>query len=303
MAESRQPLYRLIGVVMLLGYNTNGLAFHRWQDGLELLAEVGYQSAAITVDQHCLNPFTPSFASELGEMRRTLERLQLRSVIETGARFLLDRRNKHEPTLISPTAEGRARRVEFLCRCVDIARELNSDAVSFWSGATSLGTLARPNSALSFQPAGSHELLSQWLLEGCRRVTDYSERLAVQLGFEPEPGMWIETNEQFGQLAEQVGSPRFGLTIDIGHVQCVEEESIADQLRRWAKPLCNIHIEDMRRGVHEHLRFGEGEIDFPPVMAALREIGYTGCVNVELSRHSHMAPEVLRESFEFLSRL
>lgn len=93
------------------------------------------------------------------------------------------------------------------------------------------------------------------------------------------------------------------MTIDIGHVQCVEEGSIADQLRRWAKPLCNVHIEDMRRGVHEHLRFGDGEIDFPPVMAALREIGYTGCVNVELSRHSHMASEMLRESFEFLSRL
>ena len=26
----------------------------------------------------------------------------------------------------------------------------------------------------------------------------------------------------------------------------------------------------MRRGVHDHLRFGEGEIDFPPVLATLR---------------------------------
>ena len=135
------------------------------------------------------------------------------------------------------------------------------------------------------------------------QVVDYAEPRGAQIGFEPEPGMLIETLEQYGQLAEQVGSPRFGLTIDIGHVQCVEDGSIADHLRRWAKPLCNVHIEDMRRGVHEHLRFGEGEIDFPPVMAALREIGYTGCINVELSRHSHMAPEVLRESFEFLSRL
>ena len=273
---------------MLLGYNTNGLAFHRWQDGLELLAEVGYQSVAITVDQHCLNPFATSFTSELREMRDTLERLRLHSVIETGARFLLDSRQKHEPTLISLTADARSRRVDFLCRCIDIAQELNSDAVSFWSGVW----------------RGDNEPLAwQWLLEGCRQVTDYAEQHSTQLAFEPEPGMLVETLEQYGRLAEQVGSPRFGLTIDIGHVQCVEAGSIADHLRRWAQPLCNVHIEDMRRGVHEHLRFGEGEIDFPPVMAALREIGYTGCVNVELSRHSHMAPEVLRESFEFLSRL
>lgn len=273
---------------MLLGYNTNGLAFHRWQDGLELLAETGYQAVAITVDQHCLNPFAAGFASELDEMRRLLERLRLRSVIETGARFLLDPRQKHEPTLISSTAEGRSRRVEFLGRCVDIAKELNSDSVSFWSG---------------IWRAEEESIAWQRLLEGCRRVTDYAEQRSVQLAFEPEPGMLIETNEQYGQLAEKIDSSRFGLTIDIGHVQCVEESSIADHLRRWAKPLCNVHIEDMRRGVHEHLRFGEGEIDFPPVMAALREIGYTGCVNVELSRHSHMAPEVLRESFDFLSRL
>lgn len=273
---------------MLLGFNTNGLAFHSWQDGVELLAEVGFRAVAITVDQHCLNPFAAGFPSELAEMQSSLERLQLRSVIETGARFLLDPRQKHEPTLISPTAEGRARRVDFLCRCIDIAKELNSDAVSFWAGVW----------------CGVDESLAwQWLLDGCRRVTDYAERNGVQLAFEPEPEMLVETLEQYGRLADQVGSPRFGLTMDIGHVQCVENGTIANHLRHWASPLRNIHIEDMRRGVHEHLRFGEGEIDFPPVMATLREIGYTGCVNVELSRHSHMAPEVLRESFEFLSRL
>ena len=93
------------------------------------------------------------------------------------------------------------------------------------------------------------------------------------------------------------------MTIDIGHVQCVESGSIPDHLHRWKDRLHNVHIEDMKRGVHEHLLFGQGEIDFAQVMAALHEIEYTGCVNVELSRHSHMAPEAMRESFNFLSRL
>ena len=148
-----------------------------------------------------------------------------------------------------------------------------------------------------------HEYAEQWLIDGCRIVTAYAESQAVQLAFEPEPGMLIETLEQYGELADKIGSARFGLTIDIGHVQCVEEGPIPDHLRRWKERLCNVHIEDMKRGVHEHLLFGRGEIDFPSVMAALREIGYSGCVNVELSRHSHIAPEVMRESFDFLSRL
>jgi sugar phosphate isomerase/epimerase len=56
----------------------------------------------------------------------------------------------------------------------------------------------------------------------------------------------------------------------------------------------------MRRGVHEHLMFGEGEIDFPPVLEALAAAGYSGGVYVELSRHSHQAPDAARQAWEFL---
>jgi sugar phosphate isomerase/epimerase len=141
------------------------------------------------------------------------------------------------------------------------------------------------------------------LSAGCREVIDYAANKNVRLAFEPEPGMFIETMDDYAQLVERVDAPHFGLTIDIGHLQCVEDQPIPVHLRRWADRLFNVHIEDMRRGVHEHLKFDEGEIDFPPVMSTLEEIGYTGGVNVELSRHSHMAPRVMQESFDFLRRL
>jgi L-ribulose-5-phosphate 3-epimerase len=47
--------------------------------------------------------------------------------------------------------------------------------------------------------------------------------------------------------------------------------------------------------------FGEGEMDFPPIIAALAEVGYDGGVHVELSRHSHVAPRVAQQAFDFLS--
>ena len=47
--------------------------------------------------------------------------------------------------------------------------------------------------------------------------------------------------------------------------------------------------------------FGEGEIDFPPILQALAEVGYTGGVYVELSRHSHEGPAAARRAFEFLN--
>ena len=48
---------------------------------------------------------------------------------------------------------------------------------------------------------------------------------------------------------------------------------------------------------------GRGEIDFGPVLSTLNDMGFTGGVNVELSRHSHMAPTVLQESYDFLQRI
>ena len=72
----------------------------------------------------------------------------------------------------------------------------------------------------------------------------------------------------------------FGLTLDIGHLHCMGEIPIADHIRRWKDVLWNVHIEDMRRGVHEHLMFGEGEIAFAPVLHTLQEIGYAGGVYV-----------------------
>ena len=273
---------------MLLGYNTNGFAHHRLEDALSLLAELGYRSVALTLDHHALNPYEPGFADQLAVVKKMLRDLGLRSVVETGARFLLDPRRKHQPTLVSqPTAA--ASRFDFLCRAVDVAAALGSDAVSFWSG----------TNTESGEPAQTMERL----VESCRRLCDYAAERAMRLAFEPEPGMFIDTMPRFAELHERVGHPSFGLTLDIGHLHCQDEIPIADHVRRWHDWLWNVHIEDMRRGVHDHLMFGEGEIDFSEVMRIFVEIDYTGGVHVELSRHSHDAVETARRALAFLRRL
>ena len=48
------------------------------------------------------------------------------------------------------------------------------------------------------------------------------------------------------------------------------------------------------------MSFGQGEIDFPPVLRALHSAGYTGLVTVELPRDSHRGPDLARDSLRFL---
>jgi sugar phosphate isomerase/epimerase len=90
------------------------------------------------------------------------------------------------------------------------------------------------------------------------------------------------------------------LTLDVGHLHCQGEGPIDEVICRWASRLVNVHIEDMRVGVHEHLMFGEGQIDFPRVFRGLSRAGFAGGVHVELSRHSHEAPTAARKAHEFL---
>jgi len=271
---------------MLLGYNTNGFAHHRLEDSLIILAELGYRSIALTLDHHALNPFEPELPRRSAEIRRLLERLQLRCVVETGARFLLDPRHKHQPTLVSGSADERRRRLEFLRLAVDVAHHLGADAVSFWSG--------HANDSAPVDECWRR------LIDGCERLCDHAQLHGVRLAFEPEPGMFIDRMDTFAELHRRIARPGFGLTLDVGHLHCQGELPIEDHLQQWRDWLWNVHIEDMRRGVHDHLMFGEGEIDFSALLACLRSIGYQGGVHVELSRHSHDAVETARQAIAFL---
>jgi sugar phosphate isomerase/epimerase len=274
---------------MFLGYNTNGFAHHKLEDAVAILAAQGYRGIALTPDVHHLNPFEPDLPERVQEFRELLERHDLACVIETGARFLLDAHRKHQPTLLSPDAGDRAYRREFLeVDAVGLAAELGADCVSFWSGKPA-------------DDASPGELMDR-LVEECKRLADAAGAKNVRLAFEPEPGMFVDTMERFAELHGRVNHPAFGLTIDVGHLVCLGELPVSDQLVKWKDVLWNIHLDDMRRGVHDHLMFGEGEVDFADVFTGLKAVGYAGGVYVELSRHSHDAVNTARKSLQFIRR-
>jgi sugar phosphate isomerase/epimerase len=274
---------------MIFGYNTNGFAHHQLEDALAILADLGYGAVALTLDYHALDPYQADLPQRMASVRRLLERYSLRSVVETGARFLLDPRHKHQPTLLSRRADERGRRLDFLGRAVRIAADLGADAVSFWSGT----------------PRDDAEPATRMarLVDGCRALCAIAAQHNVRLAFEPEPGMFIDTMERFSQLYQAMDHSAFGLTLDVGHLHCQGETPITDHLRRWRDVLWNVHIEDMRRDIHEHLMFGEGEIDFGPILRTLGEMGYSGGVYVELSRHSHDAVNTARSALAYLQGL
>jgi sugar phosphate isomerase/epimerase len=243
-----------------LGYNTNGLQNHRLEDALHLLADDGYEVVAFTPDTCHLDPFR-STEREIEAAAALLAKLRLGVVMETGARFLLDPRQKHAPTLMSRDPAARERRLDFTARVAALGRRLGAKVVSFWTG---------------IDPSPGADSWA-WMRDGVAATVDRIRAAGLQPSLEPEPGMALETVAQWRRLRGELGA-----------------QAPADVIADSAPFLAQVHLEDMRRGQHEHLLPGTGDVDFASVLTALSRGGYRGPVCFELSRSSHCAVDALR---------
>lgn len=272
-------------MALRFAYNTNGTASHRLDDALMLMAETGYAGVALTLDHNHFDPFAKDWEANAKKLAQRLSGLGFGSVIETGARYLLDPRAKHEPTLVTADPAGRARRIAFLHRAIDIGAMLGSEAVSFWAGVP--------------KPGVDHAEAWHWLSAGLEQVVAYAGRRGVVAALEPEPGMLVETVDDYQRLA--AGLPGLRLALDTGHLLVTGERDPAAAITEFKDQIGTVTIEDMRRGEHVHLPFGEGDMDIPAVLQALDAAAFQGLVCVELSRDSHRADLMIPEAFSYLS--
>ncbi|QVQ52414.1 sugar phosphate isomerase/epimerase [Spiractinospora alimapuensis] len=267
-----------------LGYGTNGFTNHRLDEAVRVLADLGYDGVALTPDTCHLDPYAPALSRRVGAFARLVDQLGLDVTVETGARYVLDPRHKHSPTLLDEDPEPR---LDYLSRCASIAADLGAPTLSIWSGTAA--------------PGIPTDVLWRRLTTNCRRLLDQVRPTGLWVGFEPEPGMFVERVSDYLTLRDRLGRPPgFGITLDIGHCLCVETRTPHDCVHAVGGDLVAVQIEDMRRGVHEHLEPGHGELDFPPVLSALHDLGYRGLVGVELPRHVHAAPAVAERAQRFL---
>ena len=272
----------LPGAGFVLGYGTNGFTDHPLDAALRVLESAGYGAVALTLGHPHLDPFAEDADQRAALLRERLDELGWRVVVETGIRYLLDPYAKHRPTLVDEYA---APRMRFLRRAIDLAVTLRADCVSLWSGVLPVDVAPEEG----------------WrrLVPRMREIVAYAETSGVTLGFEPEPGMLVETVSDAIRLREELGSPEvLGITVDLGHCVVVEPDGVVGALRAAGAQLVNVQVDDMMPDAHEHLELGRGRLDLAAALATLQEIDYRGVAAVELPRHAHDAPRVASRSMQ-----
>jgi L-ribulose-5-phosphate 3-epimerase len=272
--------------VLRYAYNSNGLKEHSAHQAAALLASLGYDALELAFQREHLHPLQarPSDVVSLG---RQLSAGGLAVVCGAGVPDALGD-ERFEPSLFHPDPAGRALRQRYLNACLQVAAELGARTLVFCSG------VRRPDVA--------REAAFRWLVDGigttCRRAAE----LGLQVALEPEPGHFVESLNDFAGLRQAVSSDSFGMCLDLGHAHVTEDQGPLASLQRVLREerLLHVQIEDMRDRQHVHLPFGEGELDFPPLLRALLGAGFDGYLGVELSRDSHRAAHQAAHSLRFL---
>jgi sugar phosphate isomerase/epimerase len=254
-----------------LAFSTNAYMRFSVEDALTRLRGIGYGGVELMADVPHAWP-----AGLLPERKRairdTLDRhdLAISNINAFMMNAVADPRQPYwHPSWIEPDLHYRRIRIEHTRRALTLAKELGAPNITTEPG----GPLA---------PGTSFEQGLDDFVRELRPVVEHAEREGVMLLVEPEPGLLIESADQYLAFAERISSPMLGLNFDIGHMYCVGEDP-ADSVRKLARHIRHVHLEDIAATrVHQHLIPGDGAIDFAATLSALREIGYRGWVTIEL---------------------
>ncbi|MBI4719915.1 MAG: sugar phosphate isomerase/epimerase [Chitinivibrionia bacterium] len=279
---------------MKLAFSTNAFTRFDLAAAVNRIADAGYEGVEILADSP--HAFLDEGWRDTAGLETVLRRrgLSVSNINANTARgFYLPGRGEDpfEPSLSNPDGTLRRWRVVYTRRCVDLAAALGCRSVSVTSGSFPPG-MAVPE---------ERERRMALLAESLEELLGYAQGRGVSLGVEYEPGLLIGAAEAVLTLFERVDSPALGVNLDVGHA-VVAGEDLPSVISRLGPRILNLHIEDIRGRIHEHLIPGLGEIDFDDLLASLKKIDYQSYLTVELYPYVEAPDEAARSAFAFLSR-
>lgn len=253
--------------------------FDRAFDFARQCGYTGIEIAPFTIHK---NAFDIS-ANQRTEVRRQAENAGLEVV---GLHWLLAFTEGYY--LTSPDRGVRQRTADYLAELSRLCRDLGASILV-------LGSPQQRN----LLPGVSHAQAMDYAADVIQHALPELERSGVVLAVEPlgpEEGDFLLTAELGRELVAKISSPYCRLHLDVKAMSS-EDTPVDEIIRQSAGPLVHFHANDAnRRGP------GMGDIDFVPILKALREIDYTGWVSVEVFDYTPGIETLARDSIQYLQK-
>jgi D-psicose/D-tagatose/L-ribulose 3-epimerase len=173
-------------------------------------------------------------------------------------------------SITSPDEAVRTRTVEVMRRLVDFCADVGGKV------------LVHGSPGQRVIPAGETlETAIARARDAFARVADDAQRAGVVYCIEPlatTETPVINTIAEAAAIVDSIGSPGLRTMVDCSAAGRMEQEALAAVIDRWLPTgrIAHVQVNDPnRRGP------GEGELEFAPILAALKRNGYEGVVAVE----------------------
>jgi sugar phosphate isomerase/epimerase len=277
---------------MRLSFSSNAYLNFSAEDTIARIASIGYRGLELLADVPHAWP-AGLLAERKEAIRRALVEHDMAIANVNGFMMLAvaDPRQPYwYPSWIDSDRHYRAIRREHTKRALSLAAELGGPSVQ-----------TEPGGPL--EPGQSRQSALQIFYDELMPCLEIAERKQVHLLIEPEPGLLIETFEQYLEFADRVRSPWLGLNFDIGHAYCMGQDP-----ERWVARMAphtrHYHIEDIAADrSHHHLIPGRGAVDFRATLSEIAKTGYTGWITVELYPYLDDPDLAAREAKEHLEKM
>jgi sugar phosphate isomerase/epimerase len=276
---------------MKLAFSSNAYLSFSIEETIRRISELGYRGIEVLADVP--HAWPAGLLEEQKEaIRQQLARHQL--TISNVNAFMMNavadpRQPYWHPGWTDPDPHYRAIRREHTKRSLQLAQEIGAPCIS-----------TEPGGLLT--PEQTWEDAARVFYDEIMPCVEVAEELEVHLLIEPEPGLMIETFDQYGEFAGRIDSPWLGLNFDIGHAYCVGEEP-QDWIGRMAEHTRHYHLEDIAdTRVHQHLIPGHGAIDWQATLRAIAASGYEGWVTIELYPYIDQPDVAARAAREYLHK-
>ena len=120
------------------------------------------------------------------------------------------------------------------------------------------------------------------------------------LAEEFEPNFIVGSTAELERLFDEVDSDSLCANLDVGHAFLTDPDP-EDSIHRLGDKIVHCHIEGMGAGVHKHLLPWEGDMDVRGIFNALRDIGFSGGLALDLYRDDY--EDIAEKSVRFLKDL
>jgi sugar phosphate isomerase/epimerase len=172
-------------------------------------------------------------------------------------------------------ADQRRDDIERLCVHIDIAARLGIETVVIHPGGRQ-GATTRTE----------RDRITALNVDAFRRLGDLSGPRGTCIALENMVRRGASTAYEMLDLLATIDHPAIGITLDTSHANVVGLD-LTVAIREWGPRLAATHISDNDGSGDQHRTPGNGDIDWPQVVQALREAGYRGLFNLEIPGERH----------------